>query len=284
MKHFPTSSKLDTASSDPIIGFETESEGFKNMRHLSPLSSRAKHTKSASIDGPPSGPRSLPYQPPPPKVRQAKTLVRSQQAARKSLRSLHPLLFGPQEWHWFHQYPLPGLYKTWYALRRMPNLMVAVFRMTIPFKWILDPPSFFRWALGDNPQGRKTIVDRLSTGGGIHTFLMGNDFFILEAVNDVIRPWGMICNATGPSNYPTFTGKREFLYASWNRAGGRGLRIGEMISFSHPTLPGANMVKRVRAKGGEICIQPSGLRGNYMARVKVCPLGTTVSSRAIDAF
>lgn len=64
--------------------------------------------------------------------------------------------------------------------------------------------------------------------------------------------------AEGPSMYPTFSVRGDYLLVSRLHKHGKGIEVGDVVRFYHPTFLGVNGAKRVLGMPGDfVCKDPA---------------------------
>jgi len=64
--------------------------------------------------------------------------------------------------------------------------------------------------------------------------------------------------AEGPSMYPTFSTRGDYLLVSRLHKHGKGIEVGDVVRFYHPTFLGVNGAKRVIGMPGDfVCKDPA---------------------------
>jgi inner membrane protease subunit 1 len=65
--------------------------------------------------------------------------------------------------------------------------------------------------------------------------------------------------SAGPSMYPTFDVRGDWLLISRMHRYGRGIEVGDVVRFGHPNFQGVNVAKRVVGMPGDFVCQDSPL-------------------------
>ena len=90
------------------------------------------------------------------------------------------------------------------------------------------------------------------------------------------KRWGTISWTTGSSNWPTFTGVDEYIVESKWYKGGRGIKVGDVVSARNPvvkdpTQQGAWVIKRVVGLAGHTATRKVGHLGSSQVNVRCSP-------------
>lgn len=116
---------------------------------------------------------------------------------------------------------------------------------------------------------REKYPERSVLGQALYNAIVADDGVLQHALNEMIRPWGWICENQGCSNIPTFTGYHELVYGSFRGLYGRGLSTGNMIAFRHFLDEDRYLIKRVRALEGEVIKRKAASGGFYPYQVRL---------------
>lgn len=93
-----------------------------------------------------------------------------------------------------------------------------------------------------------------------------------------------IQRSEGPSMYPTFSTRGDWLLISRRHDHGRGIQVGDVVRFYHPTFLGVNGAKRVLGMPGDfVCKDPpfSTEVGEEGEMIQVCFLQKFIGCRRI---
>lgn len=88
-------------------------------------------------------------------------------------------------------------------------------------------------------------------------FQLGVTFFLITHYVGNLRTVG------GPSMLPALDVSGDWVLVSWLHARGKGIQIGDMVSYEHPMHRGVRAIKRVIAMEGDFVLRdtPGGLEG-----------------------
>jgi inner membrane protease subunit 1 len=77
----------------------------------------------------------------------------------------------------------------------------------------------------------------------------------------------------GPSMYPTFNPRGDWLVISRLHHNGKGIKVGDVVRFNHPSFLGSHAAKRVVGMPGDfVCRDPalSEEAGKQLDMIRVC--------------
>ena len=73
---------------------------------------------------------------------------------------------------------------------------------------------------------------------------------------------------------PTLNVRGDWVYVDNTFRRGRGVKLGDMVDFDHPMVPGAMGLKRVMGMPGDFVVKDAGEgRGKMMIQVQILCLG-----------
>lgn len=72
----------------------------------------------------------------------------------------------------------------------------------------------------------------------------------------------MVQLSEGPSMYPTFSVRGDYLLVSKMHRHGRGVGVGDVVRFNHPSFLGVHGAKRVLGMAGDFVCREEGLGSN----------------------
>lgn len=101
-----------------------------------------------------------------------------------------------------------------------------------------------------------STIRRSTPGGAFRLALDGVGFFC--ACTLIWEHMITVQLSEGPSMYPTFSPRGDYLLTSrWHRHG-RGIEVGDVVRFYHPSFLGVNGAKRVLGMPGDfVCKDPA---------------------------
>ena len=104
------------------------------------------------------------------------------------------------------------------------------------------------------------ILQKPAVGQYIHEFLSVAKN--REWLNEIIKPFGSFRTSEGSSNYPTFTGDREFTYVSYMYRHGKGVREGDMVCLRNPNNKNHAFEKK-NGVNSDLSKRVAGLEGTH---------------------
>jgi inner membrane protease subunit 1 len=114
--------------------------------------------------------------------------------------------------------------------------------------------------MADSGKLGKSFRPRIYYGHPLRVFLLA--IKTVAFVHVVTKYCYSVRGTEGPSMLPTLEVKNDFVLLSKRHRRGRNIVVGDIISFTHPTLPGEGAIKRVIGMPGDFVLRDTPDSGN----------------------